>query len=123
VGSIFFGYVTKDMMIGVGTPFYGSSIFTLPGHVGLLDAEFMPIFIKWVPVLLSFGGAFIALVAYSFFSRRMSEIKLSRLGGCAYTFLNNKWHFDYVYNAYVVKPLIGFGYNTSYKVLDRGLIE
>jgi hypothetical protein len=28
-----------------------------------------------------------------------------------------------VYNAYVVKPLIGFGYNTSYKVLDRGLIE
>ena len=45
-GSIFFGYYTKDMMIGVGTPFYGSSVFVLPAHITLLDAEFMPIFVK-----------------------------------------------------------------------------
>lgn len=46
VGSIFFGYFTKDMMIGVGTPFFGSSVFILPSHITLLDAEFMPVFIK-----------------------------------------------------------------------------
>jgi NADH-ubiquinone oxidoreductase chain 5 len=90
VGSIFFGYATKDMMIGVGTPFYGAAVFTLPSHVTLLDAEFMPVFIKWVPVLLSFSGAFLAMVLYSSFSSQMSKFKLTGIGSNLYTFLNNK---------------------------------
>ena len=40
-----------------------------------------------------------------------------------YIFLNNKWHFDSIYNYYIVKPLMFWGHNISYKVLDRGLIE
>ena len=53
----------------------------------------------------------------------MTNFKLTGLGGNVYTFLNNKWHFDYIYNYYVVKSLIKFGYSVTYKTLDRGLIE
>ncbi len=40
-----------------------------------------------------------------------------------YTFLNNKWHLDYIFNHYLAKPCMSFGHNVSYKILDRGLIE
>jgi NADH-ubiquinone oxidoreductase chain 5 len=63
------------------------------------------------------------MVLYSSFSSQMSKFKLTGIGSNLYTFLNNKWHFDYIYNNYLVKPLLVFGYSTSYKVLDRGLID
>jgi NADH:ubiquinone oxidoreductase subunit 5 (subunit L)/multisubunit Na+/H+ antiporter MnhA subunit len=40
-----------------------------------------------------------------------------------YTFLNNKWNFDQIYNAYIARPLLNFGHNISYKLLDRGWFE
>ena len=40
-GSIFVGYLTRDMIIGVGTQFWGSSLFTLPANE-FIEAEFIP---------------------------------------------------------------------------------
>jgi NADH-ubiquinone oxidoreductase chain 5 len=40
-----------------------------------------------------------------------------------YTYLNNKWNFDQIYNAYIARPLLYVGNNITYKVLDRGWIE
>jgi NADH:ubiquinone oxidoreductase subunit 5 (subunit L)/multisubunit Na+/H+ antiporter MnhA subunit len=40
-----------------------------------------------------------------------------------YTFFNSKWFFDFVYNSFIVKPVFLWGHSTSYKILDRGLIE
>jgi len=41
IGSIFIGYIFKDMMIGPGTRYYGNSIFVLPGHEAIIEAEFL----------------------------------------------------------------------------------
>ena len=40
-----------------------------------------------------------------------------------YTFLNRKWFFDKVYNEYITQHVLSFGYQTTYKLVDRGLFE
>jgi NADH:ubiquinone oxidoreductase subunit 5 (subunit L)/multisubunit Na+/H+ antiporter MnhA subunit len=46
VGSIIVGYLFKDLIIGVGTSFYGQAIEVLPQHVTLISAEFLSPIIK-----------------------------------------------------------------------------
>jgi NADH-ubiquinone oxidoreductase chain 5 len=46
IGSIFIGYIFKDMMIGAGTRYYGNSIFVLPGNESIIEAEFLSPLIK-----------------------------------------------------------------------------
>ena len=41
-GSIFIGYLTKDMFIGLGTPFWNNAIFIKPENLNIVDAEFTP---------------------------------------------------------------------------------
>ena len=47
----------------------------------------------------------------------------SMMGKKLYTFLNNKWHWDFVFNHYIAKPSMIAGHNITYKILDKGLIE
>ena len=35
-GSIFIGYLTKDMIIGVGTQFWGTSLFILKENMSII---------------------------------------------------------------------------------------
>ena len=40
LGSIFLGYIAKDLFVGLGTDFWNHSILILPEHNNQLDAEF-----------------------------------------------------------------------------------
>jgi len=40
IGSIFFGYLAKDLFVGLGTNFWNESILILPIHNNQLEAEF-----------------------------------------------------------------------------------
>ena len=53
-GSIFFGYIFKDLMIGLGSDFWGNAIFVLPSHINIIEAEFIPTLIKFIPFFLQF---------------------------------------------------------------------
>ena len=53
LGSIFLGYATKDMIIGVGTDFWGNALFTHPENLTMLEAEFIPHYIKLTPVIFN----------------------------------------------------------------------
>jgi len=53
LGSIFSGFMLKDLFIGVGSIFLGNSIFILPKHFNLFEAEFLPTLVKLTPVLFS----------------------------------------------------------------------
>lgn len=123
LGSMFTGYYTKDMIIGVGTDFWGNAIYTLPENMILLEAEFIPTSIKLVPVIFSITGAITSFLVYAYFSKELYQMKVSFVGRKIYTFLNRKWFFDKVYNEYIVQGALTFGYQTSYKAVDRGLIE
>jgi len=122
-GAIFVGYLGRDAIIGVGSEFFKHAIYVSPHHLNVLDAEFIPVLTKWTPVIFSFTGAGLAMVLYSVPNNGAFSLVYSTLGKNIYTFLNNKWHFDYVFNHYIAKPSLMFGHNVSYKIIDRGLIE
>jgi len=123
LGSMFIGYLTKDMIIGVGTDFWGNALFTHPNNLTMLEAEFIPHYIKLVPVVFSLTGAISAFILYMSYSNSLYELKVSPMGRKMYTFLNRKWFFDKVYNDYVTQNMLSFGYHTSYKLIDRGVFE
>jgi NADH-ubiquinone oxidoreductase chain 5 len=120
-GSIFVGYLAKDMMIGFGPQFWANSIAIAPKNELLCDRFATPTFIRFVPLIFSFCGAFIAYYHVHFISTRfLYRVKTSQLGQSIYSFLNKRWFFDKVYNDFIVKPSLWFGYKVSFKTLDKG---
>jgi NADH-ubiquinone oxidoreductase chain 5 len=122
-GSLFVGYITKDLIIGLGTPFWGNSIFIHPNHSLFVEAEFIPQSIKLLPIILSLLGAISSFTLFTFYSEKLFFSKISYLGKSFYTFLNRKWFFDKVYNDFIIQPSIGLSFHSTYKIIDRGLLE
>jgi NADH-ubiquinone oxidoreductase chain 5 len=123
IPSIFIGYFTKDMIVGVGSPFFGTSIFVNSNNFNVFDAEFIGTFYKTLPVNLSLLGFFLALFLYTFKANLLFKIKISFIGKKVYNFLNRKWFFDKIYNELFSQFFFKFGYSISYKFIDRGIFE
>ena len=123
VPSIFIGYLSRDLFIGLGSPFWNGALFVMPSNLNAIDAEFIPHFFKLLPVGLSLTGATLALVLYTFSSKGLYVLKTSVMGRKIYNFLNRKWFFDKVYNEFISQTALSFGYFISYKTIDRGIIE
>ena len=123
VPSIFIGFCTKDMIVGVGSDFFGTAIYNNPKTLHVFDAEFVEFFYKILPVTLSIFGAGLSFVLYNFQSSILFNIKISSLGRKVYTFLNKKWFFDKLYNELFGQFFFKFGYTISYKSVDRGAFE
>jgi len=119
--SIFLGFIIKDVFIGLASPFWLNSIFTHPYHS--LDGEFLPTKIKQLPVCLSLYGAFLSLCFFGFKSHFIFLFKTSNFGLKLYTFLNRKWFFDKIYNDFISQFFLHLSYFTTYKVVDRGVLE
>lgn len=121
--SIFFGYITHDLFIGIGTNFWGNSLFVHPNHVSLIEAEFtIPINYKLLPLIGSLFGGFLALILYHLYPLFIINLTNTSLGKSVYKFLNQKYWIDNIYNNLILTKLLNFGYITN-KVLDRGAIE
>ena len=122
-GSIFIGYLTKDMFVGLGSNFWNNSIYINPIHNQMIDAEFLPTFFKLLPVILSFCGLFGALYVYVFKFKFLYNFKISEYGLYFYNFLNRKWYFDKIYYEFINQYILQIGYSVTYKMVDKGLIE
>jgi NADH-ubiquinone oxidoreductase chain 5 len=123
IPSILVGYYTKDMIVGVGSHFFGTSIYINMSNFNLFDAEFISLFYKTLPVYLSLFGFISAFLLYNFKSKLLFQIKMSFFGKQVYRFLNRKWFFDKLYNEYFGQFFFKFGYSISYKFIDRGIFE
>jgi proton-translocating NADH-quinone oxidoreductase chain L len=122
-GSIFIGYLSKDMFVGLGSNFWNNSIYINPLNNQMIDAEFLPTFFKLLPVILSFGGLFFAFYLYFFKFKFLYNLKISEYGLFFYNFLNRKWYFDKIYYEFINQYILKVGYNVTYKMIDKGLIE
>lgn len=122
-GSIFLGYFCKDMVIGLGTDFWQNAIFVLPKNNLYIESEFIPTSVKLIPTILSFTGAALALILNHFYNRQLYQATISNIGLVLYAFLNKKWYFDKLYNEYINKKVLLFGYFVSFKGIDKGLVE
>ena len=123
IPSIFIGYLSKDMFIGMGTNFWGNALFILPENMNMIDAEFIPQIYKLLPVCCSLIGASLSFLLYSYGKTYLFNLKKTFWGRRIYVFLNKKWFFDKIYNEFIVQPFLHFGYHVSYKIIDRGIIE
>ena len=123
IPSIFIGFYTKDMIIGLGTSFWGNSLFVLPENMNMIDAEFIEHIFKVLPVILSLSGALFSFLLYTFQSHLLFKFKTSFLGKKFYNFLNKKWYFDKVYNERFAQNSFISGYSITYKIIDRGIFE
>ena len=121
--SISIGFLTRDMFIGIGTPFWNNSIFILPEHLVIIDAEFMSVFIKWLPFFISLLSASLAFYIYSYGVKFLISIYKTDIGHKFYIFINRKWFFDKLQNEIISASLLYFGYNTTYKTIDKGFVE
>ena len=121
--SIFAGYLSRDLFIGLGSSFWGNSLFFLPLNLNIVDAEFLPTRIKILPLLCSIIGGSLSFVLYQKYSDVLFSIKISQLGRKCYTYLNRKWLFDKIYNSIFSQGLLYCGFVVTYKTLDRGVIE
>ena len=123
IPSMFVGYFGRDLFIGLGTDFWGNSLFCLPFNLSIIDAEFMSTSTKIMPLLLSMLGGVLSFVLYRDYNDKLFTWKTSLLGRKLYTFFNRKWFFDKIYNEYVSQNILDLGYHFTYKSIDRGLIE
>ena len=122
-GSIFVGFMTKDFFIGLGSNFWNNAIFILPTHLFYIEAEFLPIKIKWLPFILSIMGILMASLI-NIFNYNFYYFNKVNLGLSFFSFLiNKKWYIDILHNRILVKFFLNFGYLISFKLLDRGFIE
>ena len=121
--SIGFGYLGSDLFTGVGSDFFGNSLFIHPNKLSIIEAEFsLNPSIKLLPLICTMIGASSAYLLYNYVPNVFVDITETSIGKQIYSFLNGKYYFDVIYNKYI----IGFGMNIGYtisKVLDRGVIE
>ena len=123
IGSIFIGFLTKDFFIGIGTNFWDTSVFVFPTNMFFIEAEFLPILIKWLPFILSLLGIIISSLISILNLKFFSFIRVNFILVFFAFLINKKWYIDTFYNTFVVNTLLNFGYLVSFKTLDRGFIE
>jgi proton-translocating NADH-quinone oxidoreductase chain L len=135
IGSIFVGYLGKDMMIGVGTDFWANALFMLPGNALIFESEFIPQGQKFIPLIFTALGALIAwkitmsnstpYKVNAVIANNVSNSLLTNhtLGRKLYIMLNKRWLFDKVYNDFLAEKALGFGYQITFKTLDKGAFE
>jgi NADH-ubiquinone oxidoreductase chain 5 len=124
VFSIFFGYISKDIFIGLGSNFFiDNSLFIHPIHEIMIDTEFaVSTFFKLLPFIFTISFSLIALIISELFPELVVTFKLSRLGYNIYGFFNQRFLIEYFYNKYIVNLILYLGGQTT-KILDKGSIE
>jgi NADH-ubiquinone oxidoreductase chain 5 len=124
VFSIFFGYITKDIFIGVGSGFFiDNSIFISPQHEILLNTEFgTPVLFKILPLIFTLTFTLIALIYSEFIPIKVIDFKLTRIGYNIFGFFNQRFLIELFYNKYITNQVLNIGGKTT-KVIDKGSVE
>ena len=122
--AIFFGYITKDIFIGLGSGFFAdNSIFIHPTHEIMLDTEFaVPTLFKLLPLVFTVSLSILAIILSEFLPKILINFKLSRPGYNIFGFFNQRFLIELFYNKYITGLILNLGGQTT-KVLDKGSVE
>ena len=122
--SIFFGYLTKDIFIGLGSGFFSdNSIFIHPLHEIMLDTEYaVPILFKLLPLFFTITLSLISILFTEFYPKLLIKFKLSNIGYNIFSFFNQRFLIELFYNRYISSIILKLGGQTT-KVMDKGSIE
>jgi NADH-ubiquinone oxidoreductase chain 5 len=122
--SIYFGFLTKDIFIGMGTGFFSdNSIFIHPNHEIFINTEFgvLTIF-KLLPFIFTISAVILATIYFELLSNIINNFKVSNLGYYIFGFFNQRFLIEYFYNKYITNRILKIGGQTT-RILDKGSIE
>ena len=124
VFSIFFGYITKEIFIGLGSGFFSDNgLFIHPSHEIILETEFaVPTLFKLLPLIGTVSLSVIAIVLSEFLPKLLIHFKFSRFGYNIFSFFNKRFLIELFYNKYVTDLVLKLGGQTT-KVIDKGSVE
>lgn len=122
VGSVFIGFLGKDMMIGCGSDFWGSALFIAPLHLVQLESEYVSQPLKILPFVFTLLGILLAWIVNVYYKQLFYKVKLTDWGLNGYYFFNKRWFFDLVYNS-IGQSTLHFAYAVTFKTLDKGSFE
>ena len=122
--SIFFGFITKDIFIGLGSNFFiDNSLFIHPLHEIMIDTEFaVPTLFKLLPLIYTITFSVLAIVFSEFLPELLISFKFSRLGYNIFGYFNQRFLIELFYNKYITNLVLKLG-EQSTKILDKGSIE
>lgn len=122
--SIFFGYITKDIFIGLGSSFFSdNSLFIHPSHEIMLDTEFaVPTLFKLLPLIFTISLSTIFILLSEFLPKVLVHFKFTRLGYNIFSFFNQRFLIELFYNRYITDLILNLGGQTT-KVIDKGSVE
>ena len=122
--SIFFGFLTKDIFIGLGSGFFSdNSLFIHPSHEIMLDTEFaVPILFKLLPFFFTILLSVISVLLSEFLPKLLINFKFSKLGYNIFSFFNQRFYIELIYNKYIVELIFKLGGQTT-KSIDKGSVE
>jgi NADH-ubiquinone oxidoreductase chain 5 len=122
--SIFFGYITKDIFIGLGSGFFtDNSLYIHPSYEIMLDTEFgVPIIFKLLPLIFTISLSILSIVFSEFFPKLLIKFKFSKLGYNIFGFFNQRFLIEFFYNKYITGIILNLGGQTT-KIIDKGSVE
>jgi NADH-quinone oxidoreductase subunit L len=121
LGAIFAGAIGFDLFVGDGrTEFWREAILVLPEHDSVEGAHHVPAIISLLPLIAAVLGIATAYICYMF--RPGIPAATARRFRGIYLFLLNKWYFDELYDALIVRPAMALGLGL-WKTGDGGVID
>jgi NADH-ubiquinone oxidoreductase chain 5 len=122
--SIFVGYLFYDSFLGIGSMFWGNSIYINLLNYSILDAEFSLFLIKFMPLIITLLGILSFFIInkflwdfffYYFFKNNYIWF--------IYYFFNKALFFDYIINNVFLNYLLKLSYFYVYKYIEKGVFE
>ena len=122
--SVFFGYMTKDIFIGLGTGLFNdNSLFIHPLHEITLNTEFaVNSVFKLLPFIFTLLLSVMSIIVMEFLPKLIVDFKFNRIGYNIFSFFSLRFLIELLYNKFIARSLLDLGGQTT-KILDRGSIE
>jgi NADH-ubiquinone oxidoreductase chain 5 len=122
--SVFFGFLTKDIFIGLGTGFFmDNSLYINPYHEITIETEFaVPTIFKLLPLFCTLFFTFLSILYSEVLPSKLINFKLSRIGYNIFGFFSQRFLIEFFYNKYITSKILKIGGETT-KIIDKGSIE
>ncbi|WP_084421912.1 NADH-quinone oxidoreductase subunit L [Henriciella litoralis] len=123
LGAIFAGFVFYDSFVGHHQKeFWNGAIYSAEANTLLKDKYNIPGWVFWAPLFVTVTGFLIATFTYLF--NRGFGARIAKSGGPLHSLFENKWYFDEIYNATIIRwtrVLGDFFWKTGDKKIIDGL--
>jgi NADH-ubiquinone oxidoreductase chain 5 len=122
--SIFFGYFTKDIFIGIGSGFFADNSLSIhPINENFINTEFaVPTLFKLLPLIFTVLLTIISIIILEFLPKIIIQFKYTKIGYIIFSFFNLRFLIELFYNKYITDYVLKLGGQTT-KILDKGSVE